>query len=324
MKRRTIMSALGGASLWSVSAYGQSNLEAPKVGFVYPGPKQFAATRIEAIVGGLRASGNPLPQVEMVVRVAEGDAAKIEPMVAEVIDKKVSVFVAPGPAVLRAAKAATKTLPIIAYDFETDPIADKYAESIARPGGNVTGIFLDFPNFAGKWIEILRECISQLSRIAMLWEPSTGRVQVDAIAKTTGELNIQTALLEVKVRADFAGAFAVAKDRGASAVIILSSPLVPPNVKELAELSLRYKLPAITLFSEFARTGGLFSYGPNLLGASKQAGVLAGKVLLGASPASLPIERPTNFELIVNQHTAEALGIAIPASIQVRADEVIE
>jgi putative ABC transport system substrate-binding protein len=324
MKRRTIISALGSASLWSVCAYGQSNLEAPKVGFVYPGPKQLAATRIEAIVSGLRASGHPLRQVEMVVRVAEGDSAKIEPMVAEVIDKKVSVFVAPGPAVLRAAKAATKTLPIIAYDFETDPIADKYAESIARPGGNVTGIFLDFPNFAGKWIEILRECIPQLSRIAMLWEPSTGRVQVDAIAKTTGELNIQTDLLEVKVRADFAGAFAVAKDRGAGAVIILSSPLVPPNVKELAELSLRHKLPAITLFSEFARTGGLFSYGPNLLGASKQAGVLAGKVLLGASPASLPIERPTNFELIVNQHAAEALGIAIPASIQVRADEVIE
>jgi len=164
----------------------------------------------------------------------------------------------------------------------------------------------------------------QLARIALVWDQRTGRVQVDAIGATAARLNIQVDLLEIKERADYTGAFAVAKDRGVGAVIVASSPLVPASAKQLAELSLRHKLPAITMFSEFPRTGGLISYGPNLQAANMQVGVLVGKVLKGASPANLPIERPSSFELIVNTKAAEALGIAVPASIQARADEVIE
>ena len=185
-------------------------------------------------------------------------------------------------------------------------------------------MFLDFPNFAGKWIELLLECKPKLSRIAMMWDPTTGPVQVDAVTKTAAALSIQTDLLETKVRADYTGAFAVAKDRGAGAVIMLSSPLVPASVKDLAELSIHHQLPAITMFSEFPRTGGLFSYGPNLVEANRQIGMMAGKVLAGTAPANLPIERPIKFELVVNLKAAEALSITMPASIQVRADEVIE
>ena len=324
MKRRGFTRLLAGAVIVPSAAYAQSNVEAPRVGYVYTGPRQIAAGRVDAIVSGIRASGHPLPQVEMVVRITEGDPAKLAPMVAEVMAKNVSVFLANGPAALRVAQTASKTLPVVAIDFETDPVVAGYAQSIARPGGNVTGVFLDFPNFAGKWIELLLECKPKLSRIAMMWDPSTGPVQVDAVTKTAAALSIQTDLLETKVRADYTGAFAVAKDRGAGAVIMLSSPLVPASVKDLAELSFHHQLPAITMFSEFPRTGGLFSYGPNLVESTKQIGTMAGKVLAGTAPANLPIERPIKFELVVNLKAAEALSITMPASIQVRADEVIE
>jgi putative tryptophan/tyrosine transport system substrate-binding protein len=214
--------------------------------------------------------------------------------------------------------------PIVAYDFETDPVAARYAENLARPGGNVTGVFLDQPAFAGKWLELLRECVPGLSRVALIWDPSVGRVQVDALVKVAAELKMTTDLLEVRVRTDFAGAFAVAKDRGATAAIVLSSPLMFINVKDLADLSLLHRLPSITLFSEFARTGGLLSYGPSLLDAARQAGFMAGKVLAGSMPATMPIERPSKFELILNRRTAEALGVTVPGSIEARADEVIE
>jgi putative ABC transport system substrate-binding protein len=260
----------------------------------------------------------------MVVRITEGDPAKLAPMVAEVMAKKVSVFLANGPAALRVAQAASKTLPIVAIDFETDPVVAGYAQSIARPGGNVTGVFLDFPNFAGKWIELLRECLPKLSRVALMWDPRTGPVQVEALNKVAKALDIQTDLLEVKMRDDYTGAFAVAKDRGAGAAIMLSTPLVPLSARLLADLSLHHKLPAITMFSEFPHTGGLMSYGANLQSTTRQLGVLAGKVLAGTQPANLPIERPTKFELVINLKTAKTLGVEVPLPLLYRADEVIE
>jgi len=321
MRRRAL---LAGLSAWPAIAQAQGNPEAPKVGFVYPGIRQMAPSRIDALTKGIRAAGYAAPQIEIVTRVTDGDPNKIAPMTAEVLGQKVSVLIATGPVGIHAARALTTTLPIIATNFEEDRVAAGYAQSIAHPGGNISGIFLDFPDFSGKWIELLREFMPQLARIALVWDQRTGRVQVDAIGATAARLNIQVDLLEIKERADYTGAFAVAKDRGVGAVIVASSPLVPASAKQLAELSLRHKLPAITMFSEFPRTGGLISYGPNLQAANMQVGVLVGKVLKGASPANLPIERPSSFELIVNTKAAEALGIAVPASIQARADEVIE
>ena len=321
MRRRAL---LAGLSAWPALAQAQGNPEAPKVGFVYPGIRQMAPSRIDALTKGIRAAGYAAPQIEIVTRVTDGDPNKIAPMTAEVLGQKVSVLIATGPVGIHAARALTTTLPIIATNFEEDPVAAGYAQSIAHPGGTVSGIFLDFPDVSGKWIELLREFMPQLARIALVWDQRTGRVQVDAIGATAARLNIQVDLLEIKERADYTGAFAVAKDRGVGAVIVASSPLVPASAKQLAELSLRHELPAITMFSEFPRTGGLISYGPNLQAANMQVGVLVGKVLKGASPANLPIERPSSFELIVNTKAAEALGFAVPASIQARADEVIE
>jgi len=273
----------------------------------------------------LRVSGYAPPaQVEIVARTAEGDPAQIAPLVAEVIAKNVNVFIVNGPVVLQAAHLATRTIPIIALDLETDPVAGGVAASLARPGGNITGIFLDFADFTAKLMEMLVESNPKLSRAAVLWDTSTGTVQIESVKKAAEKLNLELDVLEVQRPSDFDTAFLMANQRGASAMVMLSSPLIAPNVQVLAELALRHRLPATTLFPDFARAGGLLAYGPNLLSLHQLTGVLAGKVLRGANPGELPIERPTKFETVLNMRTARALGITIPTSVLLRADEVIE
>ena len=257
-------------------------------------------------------------------RTAEGDPAQIAPLVAEVIAKNVNVFIVNGPAVLHAAHLATRTIPIVALDLETDPVASGVAASLARPGGNITGVFLDFPDFTAKCMEMLVESNPKISRVAALWDLTTGTVQMESVKKTAEKLNVELDVLEVQRPSDFDTAFLMASQRGAGAMVMLSSPLVAPNVQVLAELALRYRFPAITLFPDFARAGGLLAYGPNLLSLHRLTGVLAGKVLRGANPGELPIERPTKFETVLNMRTARALGISIPTSLLLRADEVIE
>ncbi len=283
------------------------------------------APRVEAILSGLRVSGYAAaPRVEIVARAAEGDPARIAPLVAEVIAKNVSVIMASGSLILNAARSATRTIPIVAIDFETDPVASGVVATLARPGGNVTGVFLDLPDFAAKWIEMLLECNPKLSRAAALWDPDTGTVQRDAVRKAAGSLNVHLEVIEVHRASDFDAAFSLANQRGVDAMVLLSSPLIAPNVQVLAELALRHRLPAITLFPDFARAGGLLAYGPNLLSMYQLTGVLAGKIAQGADPATLPIERPTKFETVLNSRTAQALGVSIPASFLMRVDEVIE
>lgn len=323
MKRRRFAQLVAATAMPAV-AHAQSKPRGPKIGIVLSAPRQFADVLVETIMGGVRDFGHSVPQAETVLRLSGGDSSRLAALTTEVLATNVSVLLGDGPKHLRIAQAATRTVPIVAIDFEDDPVTAGYARSIARPGGNVTGIFLDLPDFTGKWIEFLRECMPRLSSIALMWDASTGPTQLSAVTKIAGRLGIRTELFEVKERNDYAGAFVLAKDHGAEATILLSTPLIPSITKDLAELSLRHKLPTITMFSDFARAGGLLSYGPNLFGAFRQVGVLMGKVLSGTAPADLPIERPTKFELLVNLRTAQAFGLTIPPSIIGRADEVIE
>ena len=326
MRRREFITFMGGVAVaWPLAARAQQPAEAPRVGFVFPGPKAVMALRMEAILTGLQASGYAAPtQVEIVARTTEGDPDQIGPLVKEVIAKNVNVIIAAGPPVLHAARSATRTIPIIAIDLETDPVASGMAATLARPGGNITGVFLDFPDFTAKWMEMLVESNPKLSRAAVLWDPVTGPVQMEAVGKAGGTLNVQLDITEVRRPSDFVAAFSMATQRRAGAMVMLSSPLIADNVQMLAELTLRHRFPAITLFPEFARAGGLLAYGPNLLGLLRLSGIVAGKVLRGANPAELPIERPTKFETVLNMRTAHALGISIPTSLLLRADEVIE
>jgi putative ABC transport system substrate-binding protein len=324
MKRRLLLASMTGAALSPASLRAQARSGYPKVGMVLSAPKPFADLLVDTIMSGVRESGRPAPQAEAILRLSSGDASRLPALTAELLDMNVSVLLGDGPRHLRVAQAATRTVPIVAVDFEEDPVVAGYAASIARPGGNVTGIFLDLPDFTGKWIEFLRECIPRLSSLALISDASTGPTQLEALTRTAGALGIRTELFDVKERGDYAGAVGLAKDHGAEAAILLSTPLIPSIVKDLAELSLRHRMPTITMLSDFARAGGLLSYGPNLFAAMKQVGVLMGKVLSGTAPASLPVERPTKFELLANLRTAQAFGLVIPPSILARADEVIE
>jgi putative tryptophan/tyrosine transport system substrate-binding protein len=325
MRRREFITLLSGVAACPIAARAQQPAEAPRVGFIYPGPKAVIAPRMEAIVTGLRAFGYAAPtQVEIVARTAEGDRDQIAPLVKEVIGKNVKVIIAAGPLVVHAAHSATRTIPIIAIDLESDPVASGMAATLARPGGNITGVFLHFPEFTAKWMEMLVESNPKLSRVAVLWDPVTGPVQMEAVGKAGAALNVQLDITEVRRPSDFDAAFSMASQRGARAMVMLSSPLIADNMQMLAELALRHRFPAITLFPDFARAGGLLAYGPNLLSLLRLSGVVAGKVLRGANPAELPIERPTKFETVLNMRTAHALGLSIPTSLLLRADEVIE
>ena len=323
IRRRELVLALGGvAATWPLAARAQQAGAVPRIGVVYPGPQAGAPPRIQAVLDGLRAGGHS--QVEIVLRVADGDPSRISPLVTEVIASKVDVLFAIGPAVVKAARSATQTLPIVANDLESDPVDTGWAASLAHPGGNITGVFMAFPDFATKWLGLLKETNSHLSRIAILWDPSAGLFQKQAIDAAAKASKVTLETMEVRTPSDLDGAFNSAKRGGAEAVIMLSSPLISANVRKEAELAILHNLPVITLFPDFARAGGFMAYGPNLLGAIRDAGGMIAKVLQGRKPADLPIQRPTKFELVINLKTAKALGLTLPNTLLALADEVIE
>jgi putative ABC transport system substrate-binding protein len=324
-KRREFISLLGGAAVWPLAAYGQGNRKLPTVGFLYPGPAPAAVPRIEAFVSGLRAAGyRPAEQFELVSRIADGDTTRISFFARELTELTPNVIVAVSTAAARAVRSASATIPIIAHDLETDPVAAGLVASLARPGGNVTGYFLDFSDFRLKLLQLLQEAIPNLSTIAVLWDPATGPSQIQSIEAGAQQLQFKLVPLEVHSAESLDAVVAAAHERRIDALLMLSSPMLGPHVRRLAELTLRYRLPSVTLFPEFARAGGLIAYGPNLLDTYRQVGMMVVKVLQGTRPADLPVELPTRFELVVNLTTAKALNLPIPASILLRADEVIE
>jgi putative tryptophan/tyrosine transport system substrate-binding protein len=325
MRRRQFLGGLGGVLVsWPIIVRAQRI--APRVGYLYTGPKSLVASRIEAISTGLRESGLVAPvQVEFVVRTTDGDPTRIASMIGEIVASRVNLFIANGLEVTRTFRAVAPDIPIVAIDLETDPVGSDIAASLARPGGNITGIFMDFPDFTPKCLQMLAESNSGLlSRAAILWDPASGPVQMNAVRTAALTLKVELEVFEARRSSDFENAFSTTQQRGIGSMLILSSPLIPGNVQTLAELALHYRIAAITRFPDFARAGGLLAYGPNLSDLVRQLGVMSGKVLQGTKPAELPIERPSKFELVVNLKTAKALGLSISPGLLLRADEVIE
>ena len=241
----------------------------------------------------------------------------------ELVRLPVDVLVAVSPSAVRAASNATTTLPIVAHDLETDPVASGRVASLARPGGNLTGVFFDFADFAGKWVELLKEVMPQLAHVAVLWDPRTGLVQLRAVEAAAQTLGVQLHILEVQAPDDIEGACRTAAAGHAGALLALSAPLVNAHQKRIADCALGNQLPAMMLFTGFAGHGGLMAYGPNLPATYRQHGVFVSKILQGAKPEGLPVERPRKLELAINLKTAQALGITIPRRLLVLADEVM-
>jgi len=324
--RRQFITVLGGATLaWPLSVRAQSGGKVAQIGLLYPGVSAVTPTRIAALRDGLRVSNYAdADRLDILVHASEGDPGKLPALAGDLVARKVDAIVAISPLAVRAAKSATTTIPIVANDLESDPVTMGFVESLAHPGGNITGVFSDFPEFGTKWLELLKEAIPALASVALLWDPATGPTQLEAVKGAGRLLNVKLSVVEVRAITELRAAFASASAGRPDAIVILSSPIFGTNPKLIADLTLEHHVPTATLFSEIARAGSLMSYGPNLLGTFVQTGTMLAKVLQGTRPADLPVERPTKFEMVVNLKTAKALELNLPTSILLRADEVIE
>jgi putative ABC transport system substrate-binding protein len=260
--------------------------------------------------------------VSLVYRSARGNPPQFAEAAAELVGLNVDVIYANSAPATRAAYAATQTIPIVALDFTNDPVAAGYAESYSRPGRNLTGLFLDAPEFATKWLELLKAMVPRLSRVAVLWDPAPGATHLSAIQGAARAMNVQLQVIEVRNLDDIEKAFSSFRSR-TQALILLPSPLTWVQSPRLAELSMKHRLPAVSIANLFAENGGTLSYGPDMQSANERIAGMMAQILGGAKPGDLPVERPTKFSLTVNLKTAKALGVTIPESVLVSADKVI-
>jgi len=256
-------------------------------------------------------------------RFAEGRPDRLRGLATELVGLKVDVIVALSSPAVRAARQATRTIPIVAVDLESDPVANGWVESLARPGGNLTGFFMDFPEISGKRLELLKEAIPGLSRVAVFWDASQDPVQVRATEAAARSLGLRVRVLSVHSPRDIERTLSAAARDRTEVLMLMPSPLFDDYKARILELATRHRLPAAALFSFYVDTGALMSYGPNLDDIRRRSAVYVDKILKGAKPADLPIQRPTKFEFAINLRTAKALGLTIPPSMLVRADEVI-
>ena len=325
MRRREFVLGTVGALVRPTFMWAESRSSVPKIGFLFPGPEVAVKSRRVLLLEGLSGEGFHEPdQIILITRATGGDEARIVPQLKEMIAEGVDILIPTGPSSMRAAHALTRTVPIVTFDLESDPIESGWINGYAHPGGNVTGVFSDFPEFSSKWLELLKETIPSCSNVVVLWDPATSTVQPRAIANAAQSVGVKTEVLEIKSFSDLEGTFESASARRPDGLLILSSPIVSISSKQMAELAFKYRLPAISLFANFARAGGLISYGPNLEDLYRETAAMAGKILKGAKPADLPAERPTRFDLVVNLKTAKVLNLTMPTSMLLRANEVIE
>jgi len=308
---------------WTEGSWGQAKL--PRVGIL-----SYGIITDDDVKQGLEPFRRKLAdwgwiegqQVAFEYRRTVGDLSRLAGAAADLTRLKVDVIYADSAPAVRAAHEATSTIPIVAIDFTTDPIAAGYVESYGRPGRNVTGVFLDAPEFSGKWIELLRAIVPDLSRAVVLWDPSPGPAHLQAVKGLARLSGLQLQVIEVRKPEDIAKAFSALRGRP-QALIILPSPMMYSQSEQLAKLTLKHRLPATSMARQFADKGGAIAYGPELASLDERSATFVAKILGGAKPGDLPVERPSKFELIVNLKTAKALGLTIPQSILLRADEVI-
>ena len=324
MKRREFITLAGAAAaVWPLAARAQQ-AKPPTIGFLVTGTPSSHGQWFAALAQRLRELGWVDGRtIAIEYRWAEGRPERYAEIAAEFVQRKVDVIVTGGSAV-PAAKQATSIIPIV-FPVATDPVGAGYVASLARPGGNVTGLSQQRTDTAGKRLELLREVVPNLRRLAIManvGNPGTmlemGEVQ--AVARALG---LEAARLELQRADDITPAFEALKGR-ANALYVCSDPLVNANRSRINTLALAARLPTMHGFREYVEVGGLMSYGPSFPDLYRRAAEFVDKILRGAKPADIPIEQPTKFDLIVNLTTAKALGLEVPPTLLARADEVIE
>ena len=324
MRRRDFIKVVAGSlAAWPPAARAQKGGRKYVIGRFGAGS---ASILSDLITEDLRELG--LVEGENVVferRYADNRLERLPELAADLVRLKVDVIVAGGTLAPLAAKRATSTIPIVMTD-SGDPLGSGLVASLAQPGGNVTGMSLMAPDIGGKRLELLKELLPRLARVAVLWNaanPVPARI-VKEVQAGGSTLGIEVQSLEVQQPDDFDGAFETVRRQHPDALMTAEDPLTFNHRKRIADFAIGQLLPTLHGFREFVVAGGLMSYGANLADLYRRAAGYVDKILKGAKPADLPVQQPTKFELVINLKTAKALGITIPPSLLARADEVIE
>jgi putative ABC transport system substrate-binding protein len=303
----------------------QQTKKLPRIGVLSGGSRSSTTASTEVFRQGLRELGYLEGQnIAIEYRFAEGKLDKLPELAAELLARNVDVIVAQAPAAVRAAKNATSMTPIV-MAHGGDPVAQGFVASLARPGGNVTGLSNFSAELSGKRLELLKEAFPKVSRVAVIWNPDApGPVltfkELEIAAKA---LKVQLESLQVRGPNDFEGAFQAARERAGSLVVIQDVVTVT-YLKRIVDLAAKNRVPAIYMEKEFAEAGGLMSYGPGQPDMFRRAATYVDKILKGTKPADLPVEQPTKFELVINLKAAKQIGLTIPPNVLVRADKVIK
>jgi ABC-type uncharacterized transport system substrate-binding protein len=323
MRRRDFIAFLSGvAAIWP-SAVRAQQTSITKIGLLWPGAGPPVSPRLESFREGLRRSGYVEGQnVAIELSYARTAQQKLADQAAELVGAKVGVIATFGDNATKIAQEATDTIPIVALG--DDLLGSGLIGSLSRPGGNTTGISILAAELSAKRLELLQTIVPGLSRVAGMWDPSTGPSQVGMSENAARAMKLKLQILEVRRREDLDGAFRAARDGQLQALSIFSSPFLASLYREIIDRAAEYRLPAIYQWREHAEAGGLMSYGASLPAMWEQDGALVAKVLKGAKPSDLPVEQPSKFELVINLKTARALGLNVSNQMQMLADEVIE
>jgi len=308
-----------------VIADAQQPKKLPRIGFLSAASSSAISARVEAFRQGLRELGYVEGKnIFIEWRFAEGKSDRLASLAAELVRLKVDVIVAEAPTSTRSAKQATVTIPIVMM-FDDDPVGSGFVASLARPGGNITGLSTLSPEISGKQLEILKEIVPKLSRVGVL-----GDVTRPGIPQELREINVaadafrvQVQYLEVRGSKDIKIAFRAAIKERVDAVLVLGSPVLTSERKQVVELAVKSRLPAIYAREEPVEDGGLMSYGVSIADLSRRTATYVDEILKGAKPADLAVEQPKNFELIINLKAAKQIGLTIPPNVLARADRVI-
>ena len=322
MDRRTFLGALA-TGLLTAPLAAEAQPTVPRIGYLSlaPGP----STRSEALRQGFRELGYIEGQNLVVeYRWADGRLDQARQAAADLVRLRVDVIVTGGPQATLAAKTTTTTMPIV-MAFDYDPVESGFVASLARPGGNITGLSGINPELSGKRLDLLKQAVPRLTRVAIVWNPAEPNAAFLRETQAAGRgLSMQLQVLEVKAAPDLETALQAARRWRAGGLIVLTDPVTLYHRKQLADLAKKYRLPAIYSERLFVESGGLISYGADDRKMHQRAAVFVDRILKGARPGDLPIEQPTKYDLIINLKTAKALGLTIPQSLLARADQVIE
>jgi len=327
MKRREFMGLVGAAvSLSSAVARAQQSTQVYSIGFLGSSVTAQAEARYEYFLGRLRELGYAQGRNLIIERrFTEGNNDRYHVLATELVNLKVDLVVAPGTAAALAAKAATSVIPIVTV-VVGDPVSARLITSLDRPGGNITGTSSLASDLAGKELELLKEIVPQLSRVAVLFNPTN-----TSHAPLVKELEMAATILRVRLQSfsvraanEIENAFAKIATDPADALIILDDPLMSVQSRGIVELAMLQRLPTISTERSYAEDGSLLSYGANFSDLFRRAATYVDKILRGAKPADLPVEQPTKFELVINLKAAKQIGLTIPPNVLARADKVIK